>query len=72
MPEVMKSPTPDQLEDGLDLARRMVVGMAEAMAGAGGDAVAAWLHPELVAGALDTIASLATGLAGELRGESLR
>jgi hypothetical protein len=65
-------PTPDRLEDDLVMARRMVVAVAEALAGAGGDAVAAWLHPELVAGALDTIASLATGLAGELRGEAQR
>jgi hypothetical protein len=66
------APTPDQLEDGLVLARRMVLAIAEALAGVGGEAVPAWAAPDLVAAGCDTIASMAAGLAGELRGEVLR
>lgn len=64
--------TSEAIEERLDLVRRLVLAIAESLAGVGGDAVPAWADPELVAAGLDTIASLATGLAGELRGETLR
>jgi hypothetical protein len=58
--------TPDDLEQRLDTTAQLVRIVATYLASEDGT------EPVDMAGALDTIASMATAMAGEVRGEALR